>query len=161
MPYYIYVIIFSLLMLPGIAGIFIPALPGIPLMFLLALVLGFIDKFSHLTISNVVILLIITLASVAIDYFSGILGAKYGGASGKSMLWGILGLIVGVILFPPFGGFFGLFLAVIISELVLHGNNKKAIRAASGSLLGTLAGIIINLILALLFLGLFIGFAIK
>lgn len=158
MPYYVYLIIFSVLMLPGILGVIIPALPGIPLMFILAVVYGFIDKWQHLTVSNIIVLLVIALASLAIDYFSGILGAKYGGASGKSMLYGMLGLLVGLVIFPPFGGIIGLFLGIVISELVLHGNNKRAIKAATGGLLGTLAGMAVNLILALTFLGLFIAF---
>lgn len=130
-------------------------------MFILALIYGFVDKWQHLTLANIIVLLVIALASLAIDYFSGILGAKYGGASGKSMLWGMLGLIIGLIIFPPFGGIIGLFVAITIAEFKLHGNNKKAVKAATGGLLGTLAGMAINLILALVFLGLFIGFGVK
>lgn len=161
MPYYIYLTLFSILMLTGILGVIIPALPGIPIMFLLALVFGFIDKFIHLTVINVIVLLIIALASLAVDYFSGILGAKYGGASGKSMLAGMLGMIVGLVVLPPFGGIIGLFLGIIVAEIVLHGNKKRAVNAATGGLLGTLAGMAINLLLALIFMGLFIAFGVR
>lgn len=158
---YLILILFALAMLPGIIGVIIPILPGVPYMFVLALAYGFIDHFQHLTAIDWLILGGLTVLSVIVDYFSGLLGAKYGGASAKSAMAGFAGLILGLVLFPPFGGIIGLFAGVLISELLLHNNRKKAFKAASGSLLGSLSGIIINLLISLLFLVLFIVFALK
>lgn len=148
-------------MLSGVAGIFVPAIPGVPMMLLLAVFFGFIDRWQHLTPVNLLVLLIIATASLAVDNLSGILGAKYGGASGKSMLWGMLGMLLGLAMMPPFGGLLGLFLAVLISEYIYHQRGAKAIKAAAGSFIGTVAGMIINLILSIIFILLFIVFSIK
>ena len=130
-------------------------------MFVIALAYGFVDHFQKFTTAELIILAILAVLSVVVDYASGVLGAKYGGVSGKSAMAGFAGLILGLILFPPFGGIIGLFVGILVSELLLHKNQKKAFKAASGSLLGTLSGIIINLLVSLLFIVLFTVFALK
>lgn len=161
MPYFLLVIIFSLLLLPGLLGVFLPLLPSIPYMFVVTLIFGLIDKFQHLTVVNLIILGIIALFSLLVDYFSGALGAKYGGASKKTLFWGIIGLILGLIVFPPFGGIAGLFLGVLVAELIQYKDHLKALKAASGSLIGSLTGMILNFLLALFFFVLFLVFAVK
>lgn len=145
-------------MLPALVGVFIPVIPGIPLMFLIALVFGFIDRFQTLSTNELSILLLIALVSVAIDYLAGFLGAKYSGASAKALSIGVLGMIIGLILFPPFGGLLGLFIGVLLTEL-RNRTSHEALRAATGSVLGSLAGILLNALLAVLFVIFFIIFA--
>lgn len=148
-------------MLPGLVGVFLPILPSIPYMFFVALIFTLIDKFQHLSGLNLIILGMIAVLSLLVDYFSGILGAKWGGASRWAIIGGLLGLIIGLILLPPFGGILGLFAGILISEIVMFRKYKKALKAATGGLLGTLAGIVINLILGVLFLVLFVVWAIR
>lgn len=155
------VIIFSILLLPGLAGVFLPLLPGIPFMFVIALIYALIDRFQHLEGNELMILGGIAVLSLIVDYCSGIIGAKYGGASKKAILYGIIGLIVGVILLPPFGGILGLFLGVLIAEIIQHRQGKRAIKAATGSVLGSILGIAANLVLGLLFIILFVLFSLS
>lgn len=147
-----------LLMIPGIIGLFIPVLPGIPFMLLVALTFGGVTTFSELTGNEIGILAIIAVASIAIDYLAGVLGAKYSGASARALGAGFLGMLIGLILLPPFGGLIGLFCGVLLVEL-RDRTRHEALRAATGSLLGSLAGIVLNLLLAVLFLVLFLVFA--
>ncbi len=146
-------------LLPGLAGVLLPILPGLPYMFGITVVFGFIDQFSHLTGRELLILGILTLISVGVDYGSGVLGAKLGGASQKAMGWGLLGMLVGMILLPPFGGILGLFVGVMAAEIKNSHNQHRAIKAATGTLIGTFAGMTINVILALIFILLFVIFA--
>lgn len=157
----IYLIIAIILLIPGIIGILIPILPGIPYMFVISLIYGFITKFQNLHTSEIIILALIALLSLLVDYSTGIIGAKYGGATKQSLLIGLLGLIIGTIVLPPFGGIIGLFIGVLIAEILAHQNRRRAVKAATGSLIGSLAGIIINLILSLVFITLFILFSLK
>ncbi len=161
MPYILTVTLTTIAMIPGLAGVLIPVLPGLPIMFGVALVFGIIDHFSHLQPYELAILALLTVISLGIDYASGLLGAKYGGASKRATGYGIIGLIIGLIAFPPFGSIAGLFIGVLVGELTLQSNEKRAIKAASGTLLGTVAGIALNFILAIIFLILFWFFAIK
>lgn len=158
---YLILILFFVAMLPGIVGVLIPILPGVPYMFIVALVYALIDQFQKVTTTDIFILLGLAVLSLLVDYASGALGAKIGGASGKSTLGGMLGLIIGVILFPPFGGIIGVFLGILIVEMMIHKDQQRAIKVAKAGLIGNLAGIVINLLISLLFIALFVVFALK
>lgn len=153
-------IIFALLILPGFAGVFLP-FPALPYMFTIALIFGFVDKFQHLSVTQLIILGVIALVSFINDYLTGLLGAKYGGAAKKSLIFGVIGMLIGVIVAPPFGGFPGLFAGILIAELVSFKDHLKALKAATGGLIGSVVGTIVTLILALVFLVLFLIFAWK
>ena len=156
----ILLIIFFITMLPGIAGAFLP-IPGLLYMFIVAGIFGFIGHFEILSPLEMGILAVITVLSILNDYFSGILGARYGGASSRSMLFGIIGTIIGVILLPPFGGLLGVFIGIFIAEMIWKKDRVKAIKAASGGLIGSIVGMIVTLILSILFLFLFVIFGLK
>src|SRR3989344_4520109 len=100
---------------------------------------------------------LVSTLSLLVDLFSGALGAKYGGASLRSIGLGIGGAIIGMIIFPPFGAILGLFVAVLLSEYFRNGDSRQAIRAAAFGALGTVAGLIINIVLAAFFFGTFIA----
>ena len=151
-------VIFTLLIFPGMFMALIPMMPAIPYMFLMVGIFGYADRFERLTVGNMWVFAGILIASILVDYFAGIIGAKYGGASSKAMMFGFLGLIVGFLLIPPFGGFVGLFVGILIAEFIMKGDSAKAIKAATGSLIGSVSGILINTLLAIVFFGLFISF---
>ena len=153
------VIICAIVMLPGIVGVFLPIIPGLVYMFIVAIIFAALDHFTHVTGTNLLILACIAAVSFIVDHASGILGARLSGASAKASVAGLVGSIIGLFVFPPFGSIIGLFVGVIIIELGQHGDQKRALRAASGSLLGSLAGMIANLIIALIFIITFITLA--
>jgi len=161
MTHLILTIVFSILLLAGVASVFLLVFPSLPFMFVVVLIFGFIDQFQHLTTVNLIIFGVLAAISIGIDYFSGLIGAKIGGASREAIILGIVGLILGLIIFPPFGSAIGLFLGILISEIIHFKDIKKALKSATGGLLGSLAGTVIQLILAILFLTLFIIFAIN
>ena len=130
-------------------------------MFFISLIYIFIDKFHHLSAMELIYLGIIALISIAVDHFSGLLGAKISGATRNGIIGGVIGFLLGLILFPPLGGFIGLFLGIFIIEITNFAHWKKAIKAASGSLLGSLTGILINMFLAAVFIILFVLFGIR
>jgi hypothetical protein len=155
----IIVVVAAILLLPGIVGVFLPILPSLPYMGAIVLIYLIFDRFQHLTAVESISLLLIVIISLAVDYFSGILGAKYGGASKRSTYIGFLGMIIGLIFLPPFGGFAGLFIGILVGEFLDYKKHMQALKAATSGLIGSLAGIVINVILAFLFIGLFIIFA--
>lgn len=138
----------------------IPLFPTFWYLIGMAAIFGAIDGFTHLTAENFIVLGGIFLLSVAVEWSAGFLGAKFGGAGWRSLLWGGVCSLVGLILLPPFGAVPGLFLGVLGSELYRKKDGVKAVRAAGGALLGTLTGIILNTLLAVTFVILFIIFAV-
>ena len=153
-------VIASIVMVPGIVMAFVPVLPALSYMFIVALIYGVYDKFITLTISEIFILLGVLAVSIIIDQASGVLGAKYGGAHTKSLLWGILGAIVGTFFSPVVGSFLGLFIAVLASELYYKKSHEKALKAAGSALAGKIVGVLVNIGLAIIFMGLFLYFTI-
>jgi len=151
----------SILLLPGLLGVFLPMLPGIPFMFVIALIYAVVTKFAVLSGTEISYLAGLMFLSLLIDFLSGLLGAKIGGASGKSLLIGIVGLLIGTVLLPPFGGILGMFLGVVAGEIYFFGKTKTAVKAATGSVIGSLSGMAINLLVGLAFVVLFLLFTIK
>jgi hypothetical protein len=151
-------ILFAVMIFGGIFMTLAPMMPGLPLMLALAAVFGLIGNFSVLTLGELGILGAILLVSIVIDYSAGILGAKFGGAAWRSIATGIIGGLVGLIIFPPLGILFGLFLGIVFAEMMRHGNGLHAAKAATGYILGAATGVVVNVLLAIIFFSLFIAF---
>lgn len=134
MPYIYLQIISIILMLVGVLGVILPALPGILLMFVVALALAVYDGFQHITTVNLIILGVISLASLAIDYLSGLVGGRYFGATRKGIIGGLIGMVLGTIFFAPVGTFLGLFLGILIAEIIAGMDQKKQLGLLQGGL---------------------------
>lgn len=140
-----------------------PGLPGLLYMLVVAIIFVLFDHFTHLTVANLGILIIVTATGMFLDLFSGIVGAKWGGAHWSSLGYGLLGLIIGSLTIPVpiVGSLVGLFLGILGAEWYRTSSITKAHKAALGSFAGSIAGMIGNGIAAVAFLVLFIVFAWK
>ncbi len=166
------IIIFSALLLPGLLAT-VMMLPGVPYMFIVSLLYSlanhFISPQSHyLTGAHIAVLAGITLVTLVVDQLAGFIAAKWGGAQGKTFLFGIAGVIIGTFILPLFGGLIGLFVGILIGELIRrHLAHKNAIhlagslKAAGAGVIGSLTGIIIDLCLGITFITLFLIFILK
>jgi uncharacterized protein YqgC (DUF456 family) len=134
-------------------------MPGLVYMLVVAILFGAVDKLEHLTLIEFIPLLMIVLASTLVDYLSGILGARWSGASKTAVVYGFIASIIGILLLPPFGGVVGLFFGVLVAELSRKRDQNEAIKAATGSVLGTLAGMGVNFLLAIAFILAFVSLA--
>jgi len=139
------------LIVVGFIGTFLPLLPGTT--FILAgmlfhyFLLGMED--SGLTWQALVIISLLYLASLALDWFSGAIGAKWFGSSRWGIGGAILGGIVGIFFGLP-GLIIGPIVGVFLFEMLFA---KKRIQQASNSTVGTvvggLAGLVGKVLLAL------------
>lgn len=154
--FYISFVMAVILMLPGLIGVFLPIVPGIPYMLVIALAYGFLDRFQHLSFEELVLLAVIALFSIAVDYLAGVIGAKKAGALKTSLAYGVIGLLLGMIFLPPFGGFIGLFFGILLAEYAQHSDGKRALKVSYASVLGMITGMAVNLALGLIFIGVFI-----
>ncbi len=74
---------------------------------------------------------------MGLNYYIPIYGAKKSGASKMSSYGTTIGLVVGLIAFPPFGFIIGALLGAFIGELIANRNNVKgAFKASLGSFVG-------------------------
>ena len=143
-----------ILILVGIAGVILPALPGLPLVFIGMLLAAWAGDFQQIGWVTLVLLGLLTLLSVAVDFFATLVGAKRVGAS-KKALWGaVLGTFVGIF-FGPIGLFAGPFVGALLGEL-WHGKEiGQATKVGLGTWLGIVLGIVLKLGVAFAMLGLF------
>ncbi|MEM6448994.1 MAG: DUF456 family protein [Cyanobacteria bacterium P01_D01_bin.105] len=143
------------LMLVGVIGAFVPALPGIGLIVVAALVWTLVTGGSALNwaLGTAVVALVLSLG---INYLATYLGAKQVGASQWGQIGAVVGLVIGFLgLLPalPFGGpllgiLFGTMLGAFIGEFSyrkeltvvkrLAFSSKVSIAVVVSSLVGTL-----------------------
>jgi uncharacterized protein YqgC (DUF456 family) len=140
----------ALLMIGGIAGAVLPALPG-PLMCFGALALLHLSGPVEFSWSFLGVMALITVVVTVTDFIVPAWGTKKLGGSKAGIRGATIGLLVGVFLFPPFGIIFGPPVGAIGAELIFHGDSlTRAVRSGIGSLLGFLAGTGLKLATALL-----------
>lgn len=144
----------ALLMLVGIAGTVLPALPGIPLVFAGMVVAAWAGDFQYVGPGWLVALGILTVLSLGIDLLAGSMGAKRVGASKLALAGAVLGSIVGLF-FGPLGLFAGPFVGALAGELVNRRDLGQATKVGVGTWFGILLGTVLKLGLAFGMLGLF------
>lgn len=138
----ILIILGIICMIAGLAGCFLPIIPGPPIAYVGILLLHFSDK-AHFTTTQLVVWLIIVVVAHILDYFIPLLGSKYSGGS----RWGTRGCFVGTIVglfFMPWGIIIGPFLGAFIGELLGGGKTAQALKSGLGSLLGFLLGTVLK-----------------
>ncbi|MFE3872685.1 DUF456 domain-containing protein [Flavobacterium sp. ZS1P70] len=143
-------------MIIGILGSFLPVLPGISISWIGLLFL----YFTNAVPANYWILgitLLITVIISVLDYVIPAKGTKKFGGSAYG-IWGTnIGLIVGILAPIPFGFIIGPFLGAFVGELLYDSkNHKRALKAATGSLLGFLASSFVTFLVCVMYFGLFL-----
>jgi len=129
-----------LIMLVGLIGSILPAMPGTPLV--LAAAIAHRLYFGANSISTVVltVLLLLTIVSILFDYAAGAIGAKKLGSTWRGMVGAIIGGIVGLFFSIP-GIILGPFIGAMFLEMCGGQEFKKALKAGTGAVLGLFLGI--------------------
>ncbi|MDD8030682.1 MAG: DUF456 domain-containing protein [Acidobacteriota bacterium] len=139
-------IIGALLQVLGLVGSVLPALAGPPFNFLGLILLCLAKGWDVFTPAFLFSMAGLTILSVVLDYVLPIRGAKKYGSS-KWGAWGaFLGMLVGLLFFPPLGLIIGAFAGAVIAELLAGKENEKALKAGWGVFLGFFASLLIKLI---------------
>jgi uncharacterized protein len=154
-PQSLYYLLAVVLILVGIAGVVLPALPGLPLVFLGMLLAAWAGDFQQIGWGVLVVLGLLTLVSVGVDVFATLIGAKRVGASRKALLGAVLGTFAGLF-FGPIGLFAGPFVGALAGELWHSRELGQATRVGLGTWLGIVIGVVLKLGLAFAMLGLFL-----
>ena len=148
------IIVGILCLIAGLAGCFLPVLPGPPVAYAGLLLLHFTDKGAFSTTELLVWLAIVAVMQI-LDYFVPMLGSKYSGGS----RWGTRGCLVGTLIglfFMPWGIILGPFLGAFIGELMGGRETRQALKSGLGSLLGFLLGTVLKCVVVGYFIWQFI-----
>ena len=149
-------IVAVILIVVGVAGIVLPALPGTLLVLAGIALAAWLDDFNRVAPWVVAIISVLAVMAWATDYLATILGAKKVGASKWALIGAALGTIVGIfmgligVLFMPFVG-------AVIGELIAQKTAKQAAIVGLATWLGLLVGTVVKLVLVFMMIGIFVA----
>lgn len=138
----------------GLAGVVLPLLPGMPLLFGGLWLLAWSDGFARVGEWTIAVLGLLALLAWGIDYIAATLGVKRVGASGKAVagaaigtVLGLAGGLVGVIVGPVLGA--------IAGEWLARRDSAQASRAGLAAGISFLLGIVAKVGVAFTMVGIF------
>jgi uncharacterized protein len=145
----------ALLILVGLAGIVLPALPGLPIVFAGMLLAAWVGDFELISGWTIGVLAVLTVIAMTLDFVAGLLGAKRVGASTLALLGAAVGTIVGLF-FGLLGLIVGPFAGAVLGELAHGREAAKSMKVGLGTWLGMAFGAIVKITLAFVMLGIFL-----
>ncbi len=134
-----WMILAAILVIVGIAGTILPALPGLPLVFGGLLLAAWADGFQHVSGWTIIMLGVIAALAMAADFVSTMFGTKVAGASKWAMVGAGVGTLVGIFFGIP-GLLLGPFIGAMAAELIYRENLGQATKAGLGAWLGLVLG---------------------
>jgi uncharacterized protein YqgC (DUF456 family) len=140
----------------GLIGTITPVLPGTTIILAAAIIHRImLGPGKSIGWRTIVVLVLLTLATYALDVLAGYLGAKYFGATKWGTFGAILGALVGLF-FGVIGLFIGPVVGAMVGEVIAGKRMIDAGRAGWGSLLGNIGGTLAKLIIALAMIIIFV-----
>lgn len=144
----------AVLIIGGLAGTVLPALPGIPMVFGGIWLIAAVDNYQRLGLWWLLLIGALGAFGVLVDFVAGTLGAKRVGAS-KRALWGAtLGTFIGMFFGIP-GILVGPFAGALVGELSSGTSVLRSTHVGFATWVGLLAGALVKLVISLVMVGLF------
>nr|WP_319570436.1 DUF456 domain-containing protein [uncultured Draconibacterium sp.] len=139
------IVLGALFIISGVLGCVLPIIPGPPLSYIGLLLLHFTERYQFSS-KFLIIWAIITVVVYVLDYLIPAWGTKKFGGSKRGIFGSIIGLVIGMFFFPPFGIIIGPFIGAVVGELTIGKDSGAALKSGFGSFLGFLAGTLLKLI---------------
>jgi len=144
------------LIVVGLVGTVLPALPGAILVFAGIALAAWIDDFARISGWTVAVLGVLTVIAWVVDYVAGVFGAKRAGASPLAIAGAAIGTIAGILT-----GLWGLvFLPLVgaaLGEYLACRDAWRAGKVGVATWLGLLAGTAAKVAIAFLMVGVFVA----
>ena len=140
----------------GLAGTVLPLLPGTVLVWG-GIVLGaWIDDFTRVSVTTVVVISVLAVLAWVLDYVAGLLGAQKAGASRLALLGAAIGTVVGLfmglvgVLFMPLVG-------AAVGEYLAQKDRARAAKVGLATWVGIMVGLLAKVVLAFIMVGVFVA----
>jgi hypothetical protein len=144
------------MVLVGVAGTVLPALPGVVFVFAGVVLAAWIDGFDVISPWTVGVLALLTVAGFVVDYVAQMISAKRAGATTPGLIGAALGTVAGIVT-----GLFGLvFMPLIgaaIGEFIAHRDALRAGKVGVATWVGLLVGTVLKLAIVFTMVGIFIA----
>lgn len=148
-------VIALLLVLSGLAGLVLPALPGALLIIAGLMLSAWAEGFEHVGVFSLAIIVLLGACTLVVDVVAGSLGAKGFGASPRAAIGAALGTLA-VFVIGPMGIVLGPFLGAVLGELSARRSVAQAGVAGIGATIGLVLGIAVKLALAGAMIGVYL-----
>jgi uncharacterized protein YqgC (DUF456 family) len=142
-----------LLVVIGLVGTIVPALPGPILVFTGLLVAAWADGFTRIGVFTLIVLAVLTVAAYAVDFAASAVGVRRAGASTRAAVGAALGALAGIFFGLP-GLILGPFVGALLGELTVRRNLPLAGRAGLAAWIGFVVGTAVKLALVFGMIGL-------
>lgn len=142
----------AVLLVVGVAGTVLPALPGSALLVAGALLVAWAEDFTRVSGWTAAACVVLGLVIWATDFVAGLLGARAFGASKWAVLGAGLGLLVGIFFGLP-GIVLGPAVGAIVLEYARDPAFDRAMKAGLGAFLGFVLGTAVKVSLAFALVG--------
>jgi uncharacterized protein len=149
-------VIAILLVVAGVIGVILPALPGTVLIMAGLVLAAWVDGFTRVGPWTLVVIGVIGAASYLVDFAAAAIGARKLGASPRAMVGAGLGTILGLFLGLP-GIIIGPFIGAVIGELTVNRNLTQAGKAGVAAWIGFAIGAAVKVGMVFLMLAIFLG----
>ncbi|GAB2891250.1 MULTISPECIES: DUF456 domain-containing protein [Microvirgula] len=123
----------------GLAGCLLPALPGLPLVFLGGLAIAWAGDFRQIGSTTLIVTAVLAALGMMADFLAGTLGARAFGASGKAVWGALLGSMIGLFFGLP-GLLLGPLLGAAIGEWLARRDAYQAGKVGLATLVGLVIG---------------------
>lgn len=147
-------LIVVLLVIVGLAGIVLPALPGVPLLYGGLLLGAWIDEFARVGVTAIVVIGVLALLAWLIDFFASVFTTRSVGASRQAMIGTVIGGLIGIV-----GGLIGIIVGTVIGavvgEIMASRDAILAGRVGVAAGMGFVLALAAKLVLALAMLAIF------
>ena len=147
----------ALLVILGVLGTVLPALPGALLVFAGLLLAAWADGFAYVGWGGLAVIGALAVASMAVDFAASIVGARRVGASPLALAGATVGALAGLF-FGIAGILLGPFVGAVLGELAARRDLWQAGKVGLGTWLGLLFAAIAKLVLAFLMVAAFAAF---
>jgi uncharacterized protein YqgC (DUF456 family) len=144
------------LVVVGLAGIILPAVPGTVLIFAGLWLAAWNDSFMRVGLLTIVLLGALTAVTYLVDVVMMALGMKRLGASRRGMAGAAIGMLAGLVFGLP-GVIIGPFVGAVLGELSANQNLRRASRSGVAAWIGFLIGIVVKLGLGFAMVGIFLA----
>jgi uncharacterized protein len=139
----------------GVAGTVLPALPGVALIFAGIALAAWIDGFTRISGWTVLVLGMLAAMAFVADYAASVLGARRAGASRLALAGAAIGVIAGI-----FAGLIGVvifpFIGAVIGQFAGQRDLRRAGRVGVATWIGLAVGTAVKVAIAFAMVGVFI-----
>lgn len=149
-------VVAAVLILTGIAGTILPAMPGVPIVFAGMWLAAWVSDYALISTWTVGLLGVLAGLAVLLDFVAGLLGARRVQATTKALWGAAAGTVVGMFFGLP-GLLFGPFIGALVGEASAGGTLQRSTHVGIATWIGLLFGTIAKIALSFTMLGIFIA----